>query len=70
MSCGKFWGYRLVRVKQKLLLFGGRDDYGSWTDAVHEYDILNKIWTKLNVKLPASSFDFGCTPILNGKYIA
>ena len=68
---GDIWRHRLVRIKQKLLLFGGSNwNDSKCTDAVHQYDISNNKWTKLNVKLPAPSCDFGCAPILNGRCVA
>eukprot|EP01084_Bolivina_argentea_P295497 508754_1 len=67
----------LAKVNDKVLIFGGRSDpehptfefdFG-YTDTIRSYDIINDKWTKLNVKTHEAFQGFGCTSILNGKYI-
>ena len=46
--------HQIVRVKNKIILFGGFDtfDFPNDVDTVNEYDIIADHWRKLNCKLP------------------
>eukprot|EP01083_Nonionella_stella_P062090 161543_1 len=68
----------LAKVKdEQVLIFGGRSDPEfptfefdfDYSDTVRQYDIANDTWTKLNIKVPDAMQGFGCTSILNGKYV-
>ena len=61
-------GHRIVRIKDKILMFGGREP-GFNIDGVHEYDINDNKWRTLQCKLPIPIDAFGCTSILNGKFV-
>eukprot|EP01084_Bolivina_argentea_P214745 364550_1 len=61
---------------RKILMFGGQNNDNefefNYTDSIYECDLTNNEyqWTKLDVKLPDSGYmGFGCTAILDGKYV-
>ena len=60
--------HKLIKIQNKLLIFGGYDG-DKYLDTVYQYDIIRNKWNKLNCKMPKRLSDFGCTPILNGQYV-
>ncbi len=66
----EFGLHRLVKVKNKLLMFGGFSII-SWecTNRICQYDITENQWTELNVKMPDILCFFGCTSILYDQYV-
>eukprot|EP01084_Bolivina_argentea_P214746 364551_1 len=62
----------------KMLIFGGQNVdkhyewYFNYTDSIYECNVMNNEykWTKLDIKIPGGKYEgFGCTTILNGKYV-
>ncbi len=61
--------HQLIRVKNKILMFGGFRDGSTDTDKICEYDILSNKWNLLNAKMPHPSSEFGIAPIIRDQYI-
>lgn len=51
----------MVRISNKLLSFD--------SDKVHEYDIINNVWKKLDADMPRRTYNFGCAPVMNERYV-
>ena len=62
-----YW-HQLIKIQNKLLIFGGCDG-NNYLDTVYQYDIITNKWNKLKCKMPKSLSLFGCTSILNGNYV-
>ncbi len=60
---------RLIRVKNKILMFGGFGDGATDSDKICEYDILSNKWNLLNTKMPHPSSEFGITSIIKDQYV-
>ena len=66
------WQYRghpsLVRVQNKILVFGGHPTSG-YSHDMHEYDILIDTWENCNTTMPFYGCSFGVCAVLNNQYI-
>ena len=60
--------HKLIKIQNKLLIFGGFDGKNC-LDTVYQYDMITNKWNKLNCKIPKPLCSFGCTAILNGQYV-
>ena len=61
--------HRIIRVKNKILMFGGWNEYDCFT-GIMQYDIAKNEWTKLkSIKMPYAVREFGCTVILNEQFV-
>ena len=56
------------KIKNELLLFGGYDGDND-IDSIHQYDIIDNQWTRLQSKLPKTRSFITATPILNGQFV-
>ena len=67
LGSNKFGLHRLIKLKNKVLLFGGASyDRKDW---ICEYDIKEKKWNKLKVKLPTFMCSFGAVKVLRDRYV-
>ena len=63
----KFCYPKTVRVRDKLLVFGGMD--ASIFGIKYVYDIKNNEWKTLQTIMPKAMSSFGCISILNHQYV-
>ena len=54
----------IFQIKNKLLIFGGRGN-----DKIQQYDISKNQWKTFKVEMPKHSMAFGCTSILDGRFV-
>ena len=64
----QFGEHQIVKIKNKLLLFGGASEY-TFFDHIYEYDINENKWEFLRVAMPVKLSGSGCVAVLNGQYV-
>ena len=65
----KMWyGHSIIRIQQKLLIFGG-SDHSHFSDYIYEYDLRNNAYQKLEITIPRKMVYVACTSILNGQFV-
>ena len=60
--------HRCVKLKDKILSFGGEDGLGI-SNKILEYSNITNNWKELKQKMPCPMERFGCTSILNGQFV-
>ena len=62
--------HRLVRIKNNVFMFGGVNGFdGKHFDTINQYNASKNEWITLPQKMPNALYSFGCTKILDEKYV-
>ena len=69
LDAGCCYHLRSVKIGDKVLLFGGNNfDDQDWR-MIHQYNIIENAWSKIDCQLPVPLNGFGCTAVLNGQFV-
>ena len=65
----KFGYPQLIKLKHKIVSFGGYRDVDGYLDEVYEYDQINSNWIKNKERMPKPMIVDGVTAVLNQEFV-